>query len=456
MFEIRLRGSTVGREVLGGVTTFMAMSYIIFVQVGLLGSKGVGMDDGGVLMAVCISSAAACMLMGLLANYPIALAPGMGENFFFAITLVPLMAKFGLGVGWEMALALTVVAGVLFLLLSTVGFRARILNAIPDALKSGIAAGIGLFIAVVGFTYGNLVVKGGALLEFPGFRGNLIACLTLAGLAITMVLMAFRVRGALLIGILATTVIALLSGKTAAQIPVAWPGGLGKTAGAFASGLGGLWQALPRHWLDILIMLFILLFMDLFDTVGTLVAVAKRAGLMHNGALPRAEKALAADAAGTVIGGCLGTSTVTSYIESVTGVEAGARTGLAAVVAGAMMLAAMFFRPLVDMVMGEFAVGGEAKFPTIAPALIIVGAMMLRTIREIDWDDVTEYLPAFLTMITMPLAYSISHGIGVGFISYAFGKLVTGRFRECPLIVYVFAVLFVGRYVIEVCHPLVP
>ncbi len=446
MFGIRQRGSTAWREVLGGVTTFMAMSYILFVQVGLLGSKGVGMHDGGVLMALCIASGAACVLMGVMANYPIALAPGMGENYVF-VGFAAAMATWGVGyVGWQMALALTAAAGVIFLALSTVGFRSRILNAIPDALKSGIAAGIGLFIALIGFNNGNLVARGGALVEFPGLKNNPVAWLTLIGLAVTLALLAFRVHGAILIGILVTTGVSLLWGHAKWQAPVAWPGGLTETAGGLVPGFVGLFQAMAKHGVEILTMLFILLFMDLFDTVGTLVGVAKRAGLMTDGRLPRAERALAADAAGTVLGGCLGSSTVTSYIESVTGVESGARTGLAAVVTGGLMLAAMFFRPLVEMVMGNYTVEGASKFPTIAPALIIVGAMMLRAIRDVNWEDVTEYLPAFLTLIAMPLAYSISTGIAIGFVSYAFGKLVTGRVRECPVIVYVFAALFVVQY----------
>ena len=452
MFQIQQRGSTVGREVLGGVTTFMAMSYIIFVQVGLLGSKGVGMDDGGVLMAVCVASAAACLLMGVLANYPIALAPGMGENFLF-VTFAAAMATWSKDyVGWQMALALTAVAGGLFLLLSVVGFRSYVLNSIPDSLKSGIAAGIGLFIAVIGFDYGHLVVKGGALVQLAPMRDNVVAWLTLIGLAITLALVAFRVRGAILIGILATTGVALAWGKVDWQFPLAMPDGISKTAGGLVPGFANVAKAFSAHWVDILIMLFILFFMDLFDTVGTLVGVAKRARLMRDGRLPGAERALAADAAGTVLGGALGSSTVTSYIESIVGVQAGARTGLAAVVVGLCMLAAMFFGPLVNMVMGEFVVNGAPKFPILAPALIIVGSMMLRTIREIEWEDITEYLPAFLTMITMPLAYSISDGIAMGFVSYAGGKLLTGRVKECPIIVYVFAALFIVRYALpQVC-----
>jgi len=459
MFEIRQRGSTVWREILGGVTVFMAMSYIIFVQFGLLGKVG-GMDPGGVMAATCIAAGVSSILMGLLANYPIALAPGMGENFYFVYTMIGVagggMAAWGVGVPWQMALALTILAGMVFLLLSMVSFRARVLDAVPDALKSGIAAGIGLFIAVIGFSYGNLVIQGGALVDLPDMRDNPVGWVALIGLAVTLVLLAFRVHGAILLGILITTGVCLLWGKTHWQHPVAWPSGLAKTAGAFAPGFRDLWAALPKHWIEILTMLFILLFMDLFDTVGTLVGVSTRAGLMREGRLPRAERALAADATGTVIGGCLGTSTVTSYIESITGVQAGARTGLAAIVAGLCMIAAVFFRPLVEMVMGNFVldvtapggavIGTVRKFPTIAPALIIVGGMMLRTMREVNWDDVTEYLPAFLTMITMPLAYSIADGIAMGFISYAFAKVVIGRPRQCPIIVYIFAVLFIVRY----------
>ncbi|MCD6364303.1 MAG: NCS2 family permease, partial [Planctomycetes bacterium] len=227
----------------------------------------------------------------------------------------------------------------------------------------------------------------------------------------------------------------------------------GETAGKFAGGFASLWDKLiSRHALDVIAFAFILLFMDLFDTVGTLVGVTKRAGLMRNGSLPRAELALSADAVGTITGACLGTSTVTSYIESITGVAAGARTGLAAIVTGCCMLLALLFQPLVRMVGGGVVVGtnslGEpvVRYPMIAPALIVVGAMMMRAMRDVRWDEITEALPAFLTMVTMAFGYSISAGIAAGFVSYAFGKLVTGKGRECPPIVYVFAALFVARY----------
>jgi len=265
-----------------------------------------------------------------------------------------------------------------------------------------------------------------------------------------MILMALRVRGAILLGILVTTGVAVATGQVHwCGNPVDVPGGLEKTAGGALAGMAGIWAALStEHALDVLIFAFVLLFIDLFDTVGTLVGVANRAGLMKDGKLPKAERALSADAAGTVLGACLGTSTVTSYIESITGVAVGARTGLAAIVTGVLFLAAMFFQPLVAMIGKGIEIAPNVpKNPMIAPALILVGAIMLRSIREVNWEDVTEYVPAFLTVIVIPMTYSISAGIAIGFVSYAVGKVATRRFRECPVMVYVLAALFVLRYI---------
>ncbi len=460
MFKIKSRNSTAGREVLGGITTFMAMSYILFVQPAVLSKTG--MDAGGVFMATCISSAVACIIMGLLANYPIALAPGMGENFFFVITLCGVGAAAGaFKLSWQEALVLTVITGLIFLTLALVGFRSRLLNAIPDSLKSGIAAGIGLFIALIGFEWGNIVTHHPVTcLQLAPMEGNYVAALALLGLVVTLALSAFHIRGAILIGILVTTIVTWLLGllpdidTIKLAYPIGIPSGLGETAGGFLQGFGSLKEKLlSPNWLDVVFFAFILLFMDLFDTVGTLVGVASRANLMQNGQLPRAERALSADAVGTVVGAGLGTSTVTSYIESITGVASGARTGLAAIVAGLCMLVALFFQPLVGMVGGGVVIGDPnvanpiLKYPMIAPALIFVGALMIRAIRNIHWDDITEALPAFLTMVTMPFAYSISHGIAIGFISYAVGKLVTGRVKQCPILVYVLAALLLFRYV---------
>lgn len=468
LFHIRERQSTPGREVIGGLTTFMAMSYILFVQPAVLSAAG--MDKGGVFMATCIASALACFLMGLLANYPIALAPGMGENFFFVFTLCGVGAAAGVfHLTWQEGLALTAAVGVVFLLLSTIGLRSALLNAIPDALKSGIAAGIGLFIALIGFEWGNLI-KGhpASYVTLADIHGNYVGALTLLGLAITLALLAFRVRGAILIGILAAAAATWTIGQIwqvpsiqpggKEGVPLSWlvglPEGLGKTAGAFWGGMGSLGDKLfGRHALEVIGFGFVLLFMDLFDTVGTLVGVASRADLMRGSELPRAQQALAADAGGTVLGGVLGTSTVTSFIESITGVASGARTGLAAIVTGLCMLAALFFQPLVQMIGGgvNIAPAGAPpafRYPMIAPALIVVGAMMMRAMKQVNWDDITESLPAFLALVSIPFTFSIATGIAIGFVSYAFGKLVSGRVKECPVIVYIFAVLFILQYVL--------
>jgi AGZA family xanthine/uracil permease-like MFS transporter len=459
-FQIRQRGSTVGREVVGGLTTFMAMSYILFVQPAVL--KRTGMDAGGVFMATCVASAIACVLMGLLANYPIALAPGMGENFFFVFTLCGGAAAGGL-LTWQEAMALTVAVGVIFVLLARFGLRSMLLNAIPDALKSGIAAGIGLFIALIGFEWGNLIKPNPAtLVALADLHGNHVAALTLLGLAITLALMAFRVHGAILLGILAATAATWGVGRIWNVEAVTYhglmgmPHGLEVTATGFIDGFKSLpGKLMGPHAAEVLTLGFILLFMDIFDTVGTLVAVGSRADLMtKDGKLPAAERALTADALGTIAGGCLGTSTVTSYIESITGVAAGARTGLAAIVAGLCMLAALFFQPLVRMIGGGVTIGttpsGDPifRYPMIAPALIIVGALMMRAMREIEWDDITEALPAFLAMVGMAFTFSIATGIAIGFISYAFAKLISGKARQCPAIVYVFAALFVLQYAV--------
>ncbi|MFP4104604.1 MAG: NCS2 family permease [Phycisphaerae bacterium] len=458
LFKIDKRGTTVTREVMGGITTFMAMSYIIFVQPSILSAAD--MDANGVIMATCIAAAIGCVLMGLLANYPIALAPGMGHNAFFAFVICG--AAFGLS--WQEGLAITLLSGLIFLGLSFVGFRSMLLNSIPDSLKSAIAAGIGLFIALIGLQFGNIITHSEpTMVTLAPLSGNHVALLTVFGLAVTLLLTAWRVPGAVLVGIIATTLLSWMFGAwfgwPAVQSPesiVAVPTGLEKTVGGALSGFGGIWQRVTSGGLlNLLALVFILVFMDLFDTVGTLVGVAKRAGLVRMGVLPRAERALAADAGGTVAGALLGTSTVTSYIESITGVQAGARTGLAAIVAGLLMLLAMFFQPVVRVIGGGVTLGTtEAgvpiiKYPMIAPALIFVGALMVRAVRDVDWDDITEALPAFLTMIVMPLAYSIADGIAIGFISYALAKVIIGKPKQCPLIVHIFAVLFIGMYVVR-------
>ncbi len=449
-FEISRRGSTITREIAGGVTTFMAMSYIIFVQVGILSLTG--MPAGGIIVATCLSAAIASVVMGLWANYPIALAPGMGENVFFTFTLCGVGAAAGaFRLQWPEALGLVSISGVLFLLLSFVGFRTYVLNAIPQSLKAGIAAGIGLLISAVGLWYGNIVkfnAIGGPGLE--SMTNNPCAWLAMCGILLVMILYAFRIHGAVMITLLCCGAGACLMGLIPWPTKIfALPQGFDKTAGAFIGGFAGITRMLRGSFaMEVVMFTLVLLIMDMFDTIGTLVGVAGQCGLMKNGKLEKASQALAADAVGTIIGASLGTSTVTSFVESAAGVSAGARTGLAAIVAGACMAAAIFLSPIIQVIGGGIEVTpGAFKYPIIAPALVMVGAIMLKTIRDINWDDVTEYVPAFITVVIMPLTLSIATGIAAGFIAYAAGKLLTGKSRQCPAVVYIVAAIFLARYV---------
>lgn len=414
------------------MTTFLTMAYIIFVQPAVLGAAG--MDAGAVLVATCLASAAATLLMGLLANYPIAVAPAMGHNFFFAFTVVG-----GMGVRWEIALGAVAIAGVIFILTAGIGLRERLITAIPDSLKHAIAVGIGLLVALIGLEWAGIVTGAPGTLVALGDLQSPVTLLALAGLATTAVLMARGVRGALLLGILAATAIGLLTGLVRYEGLLSAPPSIAPTLlrldviGALTPGM------LP--------VIFVFFFLALFDSVGTLVGVASQAGLMRDGTLPRARQALLADAAGTVIGAGLGTSTVTAYIESSTGVAAGGRTGLANVITAALFLLALFFYPLVRMIGGGHpGASGVTLHPIVAPALILVGTMMIGSVRRIAWDDPTEAIPAFLTIVLMPLAVSITDGIAFGFIAYVVLKLGTGRGREAHWLVFLFAGLFLLRY----------
>jgi len=445
-FQLQANNTTVQREVLGGITTFLAMSYIIFVNPGVLSQAG--MDFRAVMYATCLASALATFLMGVLANYPVALAPGMGENFFFVFTLcgaVPL----GFGLTWQQALAAVLVAGLFFIALTLSGLRSKIIDSIPNSLKTGIAAGIGLFITLIGLEYGNLIVSSPSTLVRLGDFRQPVALVSILGLLIMIVLLAYRIRGAILLGILTTTAIAAGFGLVHYHGIFSTDFQLAPTFWKFD--LRGL---LHVHLATLATTVFVLLYLALFDTVGTLVGVGQQAGLLKEGRLPRSGKALFADAAGTTLGAALGTSTVTCYIESAAGVSDGARTGLANVVTGALLLLAMFFSPLAAMIGGGVAVGTDVsghpilRYPTLAPALIVVGAMMLKIVKDLPWEDPTEYLPAFLTLVGIPLTFSVASGIAFGFISYAVAKLATGRGRECPLLTYVFAALFVVQFLL--------
>jgi AGZA family xanthine/uracil permease-like MFS transporter len=445
-FQLEANSTTVRREVIGGVTTYLAMSYIIFVQPGVLSQAG--MDFRSVLYATCLSAALATFLMGLLANYPVALAPGMGENFFFVFTLCG-AAPLGFGLTWQQALAAVLVAGLFFILLTLSGIRSKIIDSIPNSLKVGIAAGIGLFITLIGLEYGNLIVSSPATLVRLGDFRQPVALVSLLGLLVMIVLLAYRVRGAVLLGIVATTAIAAGFGLVDYRGIITTQIDLAPTFWKFdLRGLMGV------HPATLAAAIFVLLYLALFDTVGTLVGVGQQAGLLREGKLPRSGRALFSDAVGTTMGAALGTSTVTCYIESAAGVSDGARTGLANMVTGALLLASMFLSPLASMIGGGVSVGTDAmgtpilRYPTLAPALIVVGAMMLKVVKELQWDEPTEYLPAFLTIVGIPLTFSIASGIAFGFISYAVGKLATGRWRECPVLTYIFAALFVVQFLV--------
>lgn len=445
-FGIREAGSTLPREVLGGVTSFVTMSYIVFVQPAVLAAAG--MPFGGVLIATCLSSALACLLMGLIARYPFALAPGMGENFLFAFTVCGTAAMGGMGFSWQAGLAIVLISGVLFLGLSLLGLRERIVHILPDCLKNAIGPAIGFFIAYVGFQWGGIIVGNTATLTALGDLTRGAPLLTLFGVLLIAVLMTWRVPGGILIGILATAVLCLATGV------IPWRQ---EPLNLSLSTVGQLeFRELIDRWDAALMAILLFFFLDLFDTVGTLVGVSRQAGyLQEDGTLPRAGKAFFCDAAGTCAGALLGTSTVTSYIESATGVAAGARTGLASVVTGLCFLCAVVMAPLIHVtgqnIGPEFygtdsPFGFVAMYPAVAPALIVVGFLMMAPLQRVAWDDLTESLPAFFTVALMVFGYGITEGVAMGVISFALIKLLTGRSRQVHPVLYVLAAALVLRY----------
>jgi AGZA family xanthine/uracil permease-like MFS transporter len=432
-FQLERHGTTVRREAMAGVTTFLTLSYIFFVQPTIL--KAAGMDAGAVLVATCLASAVGTLAMGLWANYPIALAPGMGHNVFFAFTVCA-----GMGIPWQTALGAICMAGLVFILVSGVGLREKMIDAIPRSLKSGIAVGIGLLIAFVGFQWAGVVVGNPGTLVGLGPLAHGPVVLALGGFILIAVLTVARVPGAILIGILATAAAGWPLGYVNYQGIASTPPSLAPTFLQL-----DLVDPLRRGLLNVVFIFFIL---ALFDTIGTLIGVGEQAGLLENGRLPRARQALLSDAVATVTGAALGTSTVTSYIESASGVAAGGRTGLANLFTAGLMLGTLFCYPLVQMIGEGYRLeSGTTLYPALAPALIIVGIMMMRHVAHIDWQDMTEGVPAFFTIVMMPFSFSITDGIAFGFIAYAILKLAAGRGRDVPLLLYVFAGLFVVRYV---------
>ena len=421
-FQLSAHGTTIKTELLAGLTTFLTMAYIIFVNPDILAAAGMPRD--AVFVATCLAAALGSAIMGLYANYPIALAPGMGLNAYFAFAVVK-----GMGFTWQMALGAVFISGVLFILISLFRLREAIVNAIPRSLKFAISAGIGLFLAIIGLKNAGLIAAHPATFVTLGDLHQPGPVLAVIGFFIIVALEQRKVPGAIIIGILAVTVAAVLLGLTPFVGIVAAPPSIAPTfmqmdlAGALNVGL-----------LTVILTFFLV---ELFDASGTLIGVAHRAGLLdRDGKLPRLKKALLADSAAIAAGAALGTSSTTAYIESAAGTTVGGRTGLTAVTVAVLFLAAIVFAPL----------AGTVPAYATAPALCYVAVLMLRGLTEIAWDDLTEAAPAVVTAITMPFTFSIAHGIAFGFIAYAAIKLLAGRVKELPPMVAVIAVIFVLKF----------
>ncbi|HUD67528.1 MAG TPA: NCS2 family permease [Candidatus Sulfotelmatobacter sp.] len=420
-FRLRENQTTVRNEFLGGVTTFLTMAYIVVVNPQILGQAGMPVE--GVLFATCIAAAIATLVMGLYANYPIALAPGMSLNAYFTYSVC-----LGMHVPWRTALGVIFFSGVAFLILTVTRVREQIVNGIPGCLKHSTAGGIGMFIAFVGLRNAKLVVGNPATFVALGTFANHEAQLACVGLGIMLVLMTRKITGAILIGILATTLLGIARGM--ASLPGA----------IFSLPHPSLtWLQLDLRGalhLGLFEIVFVFLFVDLFDNVGTLVGVCEQGGFVEDGKIPRVGRALVSDAMGTIVGALTGTSTVTSYIESAAGVAAGARTGLSNMFVAGLFLLAAFCAPLAAAI-PEYAT---------APALILVGALMTESIARVEWAEFTEAIPAFVTLLATPLTFSIATGLSLGLISYTLVKLAAGKYREISAVIWILTALFILRY----------
>ncbi len=437
-FEFDKLGTNYRREIIGGVTTFLAMAYILAVNPLVLSLDGVPdipdamrMNKGAVFVATALAAAVGSLFMGLIARYPIGLAPGMGLNAFFAFSVV-----LGYGIPWQTALTGVLFSGLIFIVLSLTGLREMIINAIPAQLKYAVGAGIGLFITFLGLQNANIIVGDPNTLVALGDLSQGPVLLAIFGLVITVIMMTRGIKGAIFYGMILTTVAGMLVSlidvpeKVVSSVPSVAPT-FGAAFEAIFNNPGELFTT------QFLVIIITFLFVDFFDTAGTLVAVATQAGLMKEGKLPRAGRALLADSMATVTGAIFGTSTTTSYIESTAGVAAGARTGFASVITGLLFLLALFFSPLLFVITPEVT----------APALIIVGVLMVSNLGNIEWTRFEMAVPAFFTVIAMPLTYSIATGIAIGFIFYPITMLLSGRRKEIHPIMYILMVLFILYFI---------
>ncbi len=421
-FKLTENQTTVRQELLGGATTFMTMAYIVVVNPQILAQAG--MPPESVVFATCVSAAVATLVMGLYANYPIALAPGMSLNAYFTYSVC-----IGMHIPWRTALGVVFFSGVLFVLLTVTRVREQIVDGIPDCLKHSTAAGIGLFIAFVGMRNAKLVVANPATFVSIGNFSDRALQAACFGIVLTLILMARRINGAILLGILGTTLFGIVRGIAS------WPSGLVAMPQPSSTFLQLDFRG-AMH-LGLLEIIFAFLFVDLFDNVGTLVGVCEQAGFIKNGKIPRVGRILLADGVGTMFGALTGTSTVTSYIESAAGIAAGARTGLSNIVVAVLFLLALLFSPLATAIPG---------FAT-APALILVGALMTQSIAHVKWADFTEAFPAFMTMLATPLTFSIATGLSLGVISFSTVKLGAGKYREVSIVLWILTGLFLLRYI---------
>ncbi len=439
MFGLKDRNTDIKTEFIAGTTTFMTMAYIILVNPAILSvgvPHGAGMNFGAVMAATAISSALATLLMGLIANYPIALAPGMGMNALFSFTICGAM-----GVNWQTALGIVFLSSVIFILLTFWGVRELIFNAIPDTIKYATVVGIGLFIAFIGLKDAGIVVSNPETSVALGSLKSPPTLIAITGIIIIAALMSMNVKGSILIGIIVSGCIGYAAGivhfdfsRGILTLP-----NLGATFGKL-----DVRAALTMNSIG---PVFTLLFFSLFDAIGTLVGVTKQAGIMQSGQVPGLKKALFVDAIGSTFGAVLGTSSVTAYIESASGTAAGGRTGLTSVFTALFFLLAAFFTPLAQGLGQGCLVNGTYLYPVTAPALIIVGSLMMSTITDISWSDPSEALPAFLTITTMPLTYSISNGLAIGFLSFPVIKLLSGKGRSVHWLVYGIAFFILLRFI---------